>query len=58
MQGKYRLVAVVVAGALALAGAAFSLTIHDSDAAETIVRRARSRRTPALEPAHIHERVA
>jgi EmrB/QacA subfamily drug resistance transporter len=51
--------AFLTAACFALAGAAFSLTIHDSDAAETIVRRApRARRAAAREPAHIQERVA
>lgn len=51
--------AFLTAAFFALAGAVFSLTIHDSDAAETIVRRVpRARRTAAPEPAHLHERVA
>jgi hypothetical protein len=40
--------AFLTAAIFALAAAAFSLTIHDSDAAETIVRRAR--RLPTLVP--------
>ncbi len=51
--------AFLTAAFFALAGAVFSLTIHDSDAAETIVRRVpRARRTAAPEPAHVRERVA
>jgi EmrB/QacA subfamily drug resistance transporter len=50
--------AFFTAAAFALAGVAFSLTIHDSDAAETIVRRTRKRARPVPEPAQIHERVA
>ncbi len=51
--------AFFTAAVFALAGAAFSLTIHDSDAAETIVRRVpRRARGPVPEPAHVHERVA
>ncbi len=42
----YRL-AFLTAAVFALAAAAFSLTIHDSDAAETIVRRVRRRSAPA-----------
>ena len=38
--------AFLTAAVFALAAAAFSLTIHDSDAAETIVRRVRRRPTP------------
>jgi EmrB/QacA subfamily drug resistance transporter len=48
--------AFLAAAAFALAGAAFSLTIHDSDAAETIVRPRRRAARP--EPAQVHERVA
>ena len=40
--------AFLTAAVFALAAAAFSLTIHDSDAAETIVRRVRRRPAPAL----------
>jgi sugar phosphate permease len=43
--------AFLTAAFFALAGAAFSLTIHDSDAAETIVRRGRAARVPAPSPA-------
>jgi hypothetical protein len=51
--------AFFTAAAFALAGAAFALTIHDSDAAETIVRPvSRRRRTLQPEPAPIPERVA
>ena len=51
--------AFFTAALFALAGAAFSLTIHDSDAAETIVRRSpRRARGRIPEPAHIQERVA
>jgi hypothetical protein len=52
--------AFLTAACFALVGAGFSLTIHDSDAAETIVRRSPRRRTRTRtpEPAHIHERVA
>jgi hypothetical protein len=39
--------AFAAAAAFALAGTAFSLTIHDSDAAETMVRRVRSKRSAA-----------
>jgi EmrB/QacA subfamily drug resistance transporter len=39
--------AFLTAALFALAAAAFSLTIHDADAAETIVRRGRSRAIPA-----------
>ena len=39
--------AFLTAAVFALAAAAFSLTIHDSDAAETIVRRVRRRPAPA-----------
>jgi sugar phosphate permease len=49
--------AFLAAAAFALAGAVFSLTIHDSDAAETIVR-PRRRRTAPPQPAQVHERVA
>ena len=42
----YRL-AFLTAAVFALAAAGFSLTIHDSDAAETIVRRVRRRSAPA-----------
>jgi EmrB/QacA subfamily drug resistance transporter len=50
--------AFVAAACFALAGAAFSLTIHDSDAAETIVRRGRAARapvpsSPSLQPEHV-----
>ncbi len=53
--GAYHL-AFLTAGLFALAGAAFSLTIHDSDAAETIVRRQRTTKAAtsrlALQPEH------
>ncbi len=50
--------AFLTAACFALAGAAFSLTIHDSDAAETIVRRGRAARVPAPSPATLQpERV-
>jgi EmrB/QacA subfamily drug resistance transporter len=50
--------AFLAAACFALAGAAFSLTIHDSDAAETIVRRGRAARArapspPSLQPEHV-----
>jgi hypothetical protein len=56
--GAYHL-AFFTAALFALAGAAFSLTIHDNDAAETIVRRTR-RRARVLVPAplHVDEQVA
>jgi hypothetical protein len=48
--------AFLAAAVFALAGAAFSLTIHDSDAAETIVRPRRRAARP--EPAPVHEGVS
>jgi MFS family permease len=43
--------AFLTAGLFALAGAVFAWTIHDSDAAETIVRRRRAAKVPAPRPA-------
>jgi hypothetical protein len=42
--------AFLTAAVFALAAAGFSLTIHDSDAAETIVRRVRRRPAPVPRP--------
>ena len=42
--------AFFTAAVFALVGAGFALTIHDGDAAETIVRRPRRRSAPAVVP--------
>ncbi len=48
--------AFAAAAAFALAGTAFSLTIHDSDAAETMVRRSRPKRSSAQAVSRLRQR--